>query len=267
MTVTLSETAEKIAFFFAQQTALYGSEAFFLGLRPSVESAAETTGLDTRESVLVAEPEAVAASRPAGIAAPPDSLRELQGEANGCQKCALAKGRKTVVFGTGNPAAKLMFVGEAPGRDEDTQGLPFVGAAGKLLDRMLGRMGFARDEVYIANVIKCRPPENRDPSDEEVESCRPYLEQQVDLIKPQYLFCLGRIATKSLLGLDGSLAGLRKKIYHYRDCKTFVTYHPAALLRNQQLFWDVFDDMRFFREVYDSEVGDKPPMATAERKP
>ncbi len=193
-------------------------------------------------------------------------LDEFYQEIKDCQKCKLAKGRTHLVFGAGAPDARLMFVGEGPGREEDLQGLPFVGPAGQVLDRMIKRLGFERDEVYIANVVKCRPPQNRDPQADEVEACFPYLQRQIDIIQPRYIFCLGRIAAHALLGYKAEMATLRGRIHYYKNSKVFVTYHPAALLRNQKLFWATFEDMKLFRKVYDQEIGDKPAMETPNKR-
>lgn len=151
-----------------------------------------------------------------------------------CDRCDLAKSRTQTVFGTGDKHAKLMLIGEAPGMNEDKQGLPFVGRAGQLLTQMLLAIGLARDDVYIANMIKCRPPNNRDPKPEEISSCADYLQQQVALVKPKLIVALGRIAAQGLLNVTTSLSRLRGIRHRYADGTTpmLVTYHPAYLLRN-----------------------------------
>ncbi len=162
------------------------------------------------------------------------TLLELRAEALACTRCGLASGRTTVVFGEGDPDAALMVVGEGPGRDEDLAGRPFVGRSGQLLDRLLAEeAGLARDQVYIANVVKCRPPANRDPHPDEVAACRPYLEQQVDLIHPAVLLTLGNFATKLLLPTSEGITKVRGRSYPYRGSGAVVvpTYHPAAALR------------------------------------
>lgn len=153
--------------------------------------------------------------------------------AEGCTRCPLAGGRNTVVFGTGNPDADLMLVGEGPGAEEDRQGLPFVGRSGKLLDELLAQeVGLDRSAVYIANVVKCRPPENRDPEPAEIAACRPYLERQVELVAPRVLVTLGNFATKVLLNTREGITKLRGQRYAWGDGVVLVpTYHPAALLR------------------------------------
>ena len=160
-------------------------------------------------------------------------LGELAEVAAGCTRCPLSGGRTTVVFGTGDPAADLMFVGEGPGAEEDRQGLPFVGRSGKLLDELLAQeVGLPRSAVYIANVVKCRPPENRDPEPEEIAACRPYLQRQVELVAPRVLVTLGNFATKLLLDTKDGITKLRGRRYAWRDGVVLVpTYHPAALLR------------------------------------
>lgn len=160
------------------------------------------------------------------------SLEELDSLINQCQKCPLGKTRTKFVFGVGNPAADIVFVGEAPGADEDAQGEPFVGRAGKLLTETLIRIGLKREEVYICNILKCRPPNNRDPLPSEVEKCEPHLLKQLSLIKPRIIVALGRIAGNTLLRKSETLATLRKNVYNYFDIPLFVTYHPAAILRN-----------------------------------
>lgn len=249
----LAELIDRLKAHVQQQAALYGEENVLLGLKlPAEGSEAQkpTAASQSRASIRTLTPDTTAR----------ENLRAFYESIKDCQKCPLGKHRTRFVFGSGNAQARLMLIGEAPGRDEDMQGKPFVGAAGQLLDRMLAKMGFSRDEVFIANIIKCRPPQNRDPEPEEIATCKPYLERQIELIKPRYIICLGRIAAQTLLGGEGSLAALRGKTYRYGDANAYVTYHPAALLRNQKYFWDVFEDMKLFRQAYDAEIGDKPPM-------
>ncbi len=173
-----------------------------------------------------------------------DSIRE-------CRKCRLFEGRRVVVFGSGHPDADLMFIGEAPGREEDRQGAPFVGAAGELLTRMIESIGLSRDEVYIANIIKCRPPGNRDPEPDEVESCEPYLARQIELIKPQVICTLGRFAAQALLKTTESMGRLRGQVFTYEGIKLIPIYHPAALLRNSQWKRPTWEDLKRVRKEYD----------------
>ncbi|MEW6330362.1 MAG: uracil-DNA glycosylase family protein [Pseudomonadota bacterium] len=167
----------------------------------------------------------------------------LQAEVRVCTKCALHKTRTQTVFGVGNRNAKWMFIGEAPGADEDRQGEPFVGKAGQLLNAILFAMGLKREEVYIANVLKCRPPGNRDPQPEEVEQCEPYLIRQIGLIRPKIIIALGRHAAHSLLKTEVPLAKLRGQKLSYHGTPLFVTYHPAYLLRNPADKRKVWDDL------------------------
>lgn len=160
------------------------------------------------------------------------TLEELAREASNCTRCPLAAGRNTVVFGVGDPAADLVFVGEGPGREEDLRGEPFVGRSGQLLDRLvLEEIGLTRDRFYIANTVKCRPPGNRDPLPAEVSSCRPYLEAQLDLIDPKVIVTLGNFATKLLLDTTDGITRLRGRTYPYGRATLVPTFHPAAVLR------------------------------------
>jgi uracil-DNA glycosylase family 4 len=163
----------------------------------------------------------------------PDALAALAEVAATCTKCALCKGRTQVVFGVGDPAAQLMFVGEGPGREEDLAGEPFVGRSGKLLDRlMFEELGIDRSSCYIANVVKCRPPENRDPRPEEIEACRPYLERQVELIAPRVVVTLGNFAMRLLLDTSEGIRKMRGQVYPFKGGYLVPTYHPAAALRS-----------------------------------
>jgi len=178
-----------------------------------------------------------------------DSLSDFNAEICHCQKCPLGKTRTNFVFGVGDPKANLMLVGEAPGEQEDLQGEPFVGRAGKLLDKILKAIGKNRDnDVYIANVIKCRPLNNRDPLPSEVEKCEPYLQRQIDLVKPKLIVALGRVAGKTLLKQDIPLKDMRGQTYDYSGTPLRVTYHPAALLRNPGLKAPAWDDFKLIRD-------------------
>jgi len=168
-----------------------------------------------------------------------------------CAKCSLGSTRTNFVYGVGNPSAKIMFVGEAPGRDEDLQGEPFVGRAGKLLDKIIEAMGFKRQDVYIGNILKCRPPENRDPQPDEMKTCISYLEEQIRLIKPQFLVCLGRIAAHGLLDTMTPLGKLRGQWHDFRGTPVIVTYHPAALLRFAQYKRPTWEDMQTLLAEYE----------------
>ena len=170
-----------------------------------------------------------------------DRIREDLGE---CTRCRLHKQRNKIVFGAGNPRAELVFVGEGPGHDEDVQGLPFVGRAGKLLTQMIEAMGLRRDDVYICNVVKCRPPENRKPEDDEVATCSPYLYRQLEVIGPKAVVCLGATAAQALLKTKESISRYRGQWLDFRGTKLLVTYHPAYLLRNPAAKGDVWKDLQ-----------------------
>ncbi len=173
-----------------------------------------------------------------------ESLEQLENAINTCMNCPLGKTRTKFVFGVGNPDADIMFVGEAPGRDEDLRGEPFVGRAGKLLDKLLAEVGLNRGDVYIANILKCRPPNNRDPEPSEADECEPYLMKQVKLINPKVICCLGRIAAQRLLRTAETLGVMRQKQYDFHGIKLLVTYHPAALLRTNTYTQPTIDDLR-----------------------
>ena len=173
-----------------------------------------------------------------------DLLGELRTIALACEKCRLAKTRTQVVYGVGNPNADLMFIGEAPGRDEDLQGEPFVGRAGQLLTDIIKAMKLSRDDVYIANVIKCRPPENRNPEPDELDACRPYIRQQVEIIQPRVIVTLGRFALQSLTEKGYAISSTRGQWLDYNGVKVMPTYHPAYLLRNPAAKKEVWADMK-----------------------
>ena len=176
------------------------------------------------------------------------ALAAVAAEALACTRCRLAGGRKTVVFGTGDPNEDLMFIGEGPGAEEDKQGLPFVGAAGQLLDRIIAAIGLVREQVYICNVVKCRPPGNRDPQPDEVAACRAFLESQVRLVRPRVIVALGRVAAQTLLGSDLSVGRLRGAWHEVLGVPMRVTYHPAALLRDNSYRRPTWEDMQLVRD-------------------
>jgi uracil-DNA glycosylase len=185
---------------------------------------------------------------------PADALQAVRTEIGDCTRCKLHKqGRTQIVFGVGNPNADLMFVGEAPGGDEDIQGIPFVGRAGQLLTKIIEAIGLKRDDVYIANVIKCRPPGNRNPEQDEVDTCEPFLFQQVDVIKPKVIVALGTFAARALLRTLDPISRLRGRVYNYRGAKLIPTFHPAYLLRNPSAKRDVWEDMKVVRRILQAE--------------
>jgi uracil-DNA glycosylase family 4 len=172
------------------------------------------------------------------------TLPGLEKKVLSCRRCQLAGTRKNVVFGEGSPRAELMFVGEAPGGDEDKQGRPFVGRAGQLLTKIIESIGLKREEVFICNILKCRPPDNRNPLPGEIAMCLPYLVKQIELIKPKVICALGKFAAQTLLNTDTPISRLRGKFYDYRGIRLMPTYHPAYLLRNPEGKKDVWKDMQ-----------------------
>jgi DNA polymerase len=167
-----------------------------------------------------------------------------------CSRCKLhTLGRKQIVFGVGNPEADLMFVGEAPGADEDEQGIPFIGRAGQLLTKIIEAIDLTRDDVYIANIIKCRPPQNRNPEPDEVASCEPFLFRQIDVIKPKVIVALGKYAAQTLLRSETPISRLRGQVFDYRGAKLIPTFHPAYLLRNPSSKREVWEDMKLVRSL------------------
>ncbi|MGE3507875.1 MAG: uracil-DNA glycosylase [Vicinamibacterales bacterium] len=180
-----------------------------------------------------------------------DALLAVQTEIGpDCARCKLhALGRTQVVFGVGSPDARLMFVGEAPGADEDLQGVPFVGRAGQLLTKIIEAIGLTRDNVYIANVIKCRPPQNRNPEPDEVERCEPYLFRQIDVVQPDVIVALGKFAAQALLRTLDPISRLRGRVFDYRGAKLIPTFHPAYLLRNPSSKRDVWEDMKLVKRL------------------
>lgn len=175
-----------------------------------------------------------------------DRLRVIAADVARCARCAeLAASRTQTVFGSGNPTSELVFVGEGPGADEDAQGLPFVGRSGKLLTDMIEKgMGIPRDSVFICNVVRCRPPQNRNPHPDEAAACRPFLDATLDVVRPKFICCLGSIAAKNLLGVDVPIGRLRGKVHDYRGMKVVCTYHPAYLLRNPPAKKDAWADLQ-----------------------
>ena len=178
-----------------------------------------------------------------------DGLEGLKGEVGACVKCELSKTRTRVVFGSGNSKARLMFVGEAPGRDEDLQGLPFVGRAGQLLTKIIESIGLKREDVYIANILKCRPPNNRNPYPTEILACEGYLLKQIECIKPKVICALGKFAAQALLRSAEPISRLRGKFFDYHGSKLIPTYHPAYLLRNPRDKYLVWEDMKKIRKI------------------
>jgi len=184
-----------------------------------------------------------------------DTLEKISADLGECTRCKLHKRRNKIVFGVGNPHAELVFVGEGPGHDEDLQGVPFVGRAGQLLTQMIEAMGLKRSDVYIANVVKCRPPENRTPEKDEVSTCMPFLVRQLAAIQPKVIVCLGNCATQALLNTNKSISGFRGQWFDFRGARLMATYHPAYLLRNPHAKHEVWADLKKVMAV----LGLKPP--------
>jgi uracil-DNA glycosylase family 4 len=227
------------------------------GLQPS--GAAATSSAAPESRVLRPESRAPGISPPARslslFEAPPplrhgpETLEDVRHDLGDCQRCRLAAGRKTIVFGQGNPHAELVFVGEAPGADEDEQGLPFVGRAGQLLNRLIKFIGMKREEVYICNVLKCRPPQNRTPQPDEIETCSPFLFRQIEAVRPRLVCCLGAPAVRTLLGIKEGITKIRGRFYDYGNTKAFVAFHPAYILRNpreEKILREDFETIREF---------------------
>lgn len=180
----------------------------------------------------------------------PVTLDTIQKDLGDCQRCGLCHERKHIVFGAGNPSARLVFIGEGPGRDEDLQGEPFVGAAGELLTRIIQAIKLTRDEVYIGNIVKCRPPQNRNPLPDEIATCLPFLKRQLDAIQPEFIVALGKVAAQTLLETDQAISRLRGRFYDYNGIRLLPTYHPAYLLRSPEKKRDVWEDMKLLMKEY-----------------
>lgn len=209
----------------------------------SIPEAGETEALQPVETPAAQAPEAETVR---AIAA--ETLEPVEAEALSCVACRLHETRTKVVFGVGNPDARLMFIGEGPGRDEDLQGEPFVGRAGQLLTKIIQAMGYQREDVYIANAVKCRPPQNRDPQADEVAACRHFLMRQVALVEPEIIVLLGRSAVGAVLGLSAPLSRLRGTFRDWNGAQVMCTYHPAYLLRTPSAKGLVWEDMQLVRD-------------------
>jgi len=177
-------------------------------------------------------------------------IEEIRRELGNCKRCKLYRHRRNIVFGSGNPEARLLFVGEGPGEDEDIQGKPFVGRAGQLLTKIINSINLTREEVYITNIIKCRPPGNRNPEFDEINACQPFLVEQLDAIQPRIICALGTFAAQTLLKTDEKISSLRGRFIPYHNSKLIATFHPAFLLRNPQRKRDVWEDMKMIRREY-----------------
>jgi uracil-DNA glycosylase len=226
---------------------------------PASEVPAETAHPEMTDSSPL-EAEDIAAVSPVQLVRTAEGLAAVRQELGDCTRCKLhGLGRRQIVFGVGNPSADIMFVGEAPGADEDAQGIPFVGKAGQLLTKMIEAMGLRRDEVYIANVLKCRPPNNRDPQPDEVESCEPFLFQQIASVQPKVIIALGAFAARTLLKTMDPISRMRGRVYEYRGAKLIPTFHPSFLLRSPGYKRDAWEDLKKALGV----LGRQPPSAPA----
>jgi len=231
------------------------------------KAAAVATPVAIEENIF----EVIAAKPEQGVSDPARALKIIREDLGDCTRCVLHKqGRKQIVFGVGNSRAELMFVGEGPGADEDEQGEPFVGRAGQLLNNMIKAMGITREQVYIANIVKCRPPGNRTPEREECETCSPFLMRQIAVVKPKVVVALGAVAAKTLLAMNASMMQLRGRFYDFKPagvrdpnwdgCKLAVTYHPAFLLRDPRQKGEAWKDLQMVMR----ELGLKPPVKASE---
>jgi DNA polymerase len=218
-----------------------------------VEPAGAAPGIAVEAPDLFAEP---AAERPeANAASPAEALTLIRADLGDCTRCKLhGLGRRQIVFGVGNPRAELMFIGEAPGRDEDIQGEPFVGRAGQLLTKMIESIQLSREDVYIANVIKCRPPENRNPEPDEIASCEPFLFRQLDAIRPRVVVALGAVALKALLKSETPISRMRGRVIEYRGARLVPTFHPAFLLRSPDKKREAWEDLKKVRALLRGEA-------------
>jgi len=219
--------------------------------RAESSAVAESSGVVAELSVVASGFSRTSVEAPVTIPLTPvDALAALRLDIGDCTRCKLhTMGRTQVVFGVGNPNADLMFVGEAPGADEDIQGIPFIGRAGQLLTKIIEAMGMTRDDVYIANVIKCRPPQNRNPEPDEVETCEPFLFRQIDIIQPKVIVALGKFGAQTLLRTLDPISRLRGRVFEYRGSKLIPTFHPAYLLRNPSSKREVWEDMKLVRKL------------------
>jgi DNA polymerase len=222
------------------------------GLEPVLQAAAETAP-DAEDSL--PSPISMVQDKPTALKA----IREDIGD---CTRCRLHQGRTKLVFGVGNVNADIMFVGEGPGADEDAQGEPFVGRAGQLLNNMISAMGIKREDVYIANIVKCRPPGNRTPEKDECDTCSPFLMRQIEVVKPKVIVALGAVAAKNLLAINDSMANLRGRWYDFRGSKLLVTYHPAYLLRDPRQKKEAWKDLQMVMKF----LGLKGPTKAAQEQ-
>jgi uracil-DNA glycosylase len=258
--------AQKLEIFAREQASRYGEVISYVTTPTPIPEVKKGTESIVAEPVKVATADEASVVRHHGFDELAEKLQIFQGEAwstaasldelealiKDCHKCRLFETRTKLVFGKGNPNAKVMVIGEAPGSDEDKSGEPFIGRAGQLLTKMLQAIQFEREDVFITNILKSRPPNNRDPKPDEVEACEPYLWKQILTIRPKMILCMGRVAAVSLLkGKETALGKLRGNVYDFYGVKVMATYHPAALLRNPDWKRPAWEDLQQFRDLYD----------------
>jgi uracil-DNA glycosylase family 4 len=246
------EDIEKIANFLQQYRVLYGDTILVDQERiddlmkeiPEIELASREKPMPTDVVKLKKEQKEK----------PDSELWNFMREIKDCTKCPLGKTRTTFVFGDGNENADILFIGEAPGAEEDRTGIPFVGRAGQLLNKLLTNIKIKREDVFIANILKCRPPGNRDPQPDEVEKCIPYLQKQIQMIQPKIIVALGRIAAQNLLNTTNSLKQMRSRLWQYQGVDMIVTYHTAAILRNAGLLNSSIEDFKYISQIYHEKL-------------
>jgi DNA polymerase len=246
----------------AERISYYNELGVYDFYRQPVENNQARLAVEPVDSPVVISPEINDQTTTSASLDPTSALRMVREDLGDCTRCRLHKlGRKQIVFGVGNPRAELMFIGEAPGADEDEQGEPFVGRAGQLLKNMITKgMGLRREDVYIANIIKCRPPNNRTPERDECETCSPFLMRQIEVIRPKVIVALGSVAAKTLLAINASMSELRGRWYEFRGAKLAVTYHPAFLLRDPRQKKEAWKDLQMVMK----ELGLSIPAKTAD---
>jgi len=251
---TVDGVIRDVRVFLEEERALFGDTLLLNPALPPTEAPMKQKKGDAPAEPLLFESAIDAAPVSGETWATATSVDDLNKQICNCVKCSLGHTRTKFVFGVGNPKATFMLVGEAPGADEDAQGEPFVGRAGQLLNKILEAINFKREDVFIANILKCRPPNNRNPLPEEVELCIPYLKKQIELIRPKVILCLGLVAAQNLLGTKESLGRLRGKQLIFAGTPVMVTYHPAALLRNPNWKRPAWEDVQAVKKLHDELV-------------
>jgi uracil-DNA glycosylase family 4 len=243
---------ENIANFLREYIDLYGADIFVDQDRIS-KLLSEMPVLEIAEEEIPRK-QSIAAVKEPPVRKPDSPLWAFMNEIKDCTRCPLGFTRTKFVFGDGNENADIIFIGEAPGAEEDRTGIPFVGRAGQLLNKLLARINIKREDVFIANILKCRPPNNRDPQPEEVATCIPYLYKQIEIIQPKIIVALGRVAAQNLLNTTDTLKQMRGRLWQYRGVNMIVTYHTAAILRNGNLLNAAIDDFKFILETYQNKL-------------